>query len=56
MSDEEEPIVGTLLLKIPFLLLGILIGMGVVWVALLWVPGAMMDAASDAGFIFSSGS
>lgn len=44
MSDEEEPIVGTLILKLPFLVLGVAIGMGVVWVAFQWVPGALVDA------------
>ena len=44
MSDEEEPIVGTLILKLPFLVLGVAIGMAVVWVAFKWVPGALVDA------------
>lgn len=41
MPDDnvEEPILGTLILKMPFFVLGVAIGMAVVWVALMWVPG-----------------
>ncbi len=38
MSDEVEPVVATLVFKLPFLVLGIAIGMSIVWVALQWVP------------------
>jgi len=44
MSDEPEPIVGTLILKLPMFVFGVAIGMAVVWVAFKWVPGAMRDA------------
>ena len=42
MSDDidAEPILGTLILKIPFFVLGVAMGMAVVWVALMWVPDA----------------
>lgn len=48
MSDEVEPLVETLVVKLPFLLLGVAIGMGIVWVALQWVPavaGPILQAA-----------
>ena len=40
MPDEnaEEPIVRTLILKVPFFVLGVAIGMAIVWLALIWVP------------------
>jgi hypothetical protein len=38
MSNEVEPVFETLVFKLPFLILGIAIGMAVVWVALQWVP------------------
>ena len=42
--DESESIASTFKYKIPFLVLGIAIGMLVVWVALQWVPGALAPA------------
>jgi len=46
MSDleDEEQIGPTLMYKVPFFLLGVLLGMCVVWVALQWVPGAAAPA------------
>jgi hypothetical protein len=49
MSEDSEPIVATLILKLPFFVLGTAIGMAIVWVALLWVPGAMTQAAVALG-------
>ena len=50
MSDEDEPIGPTLLLKLPFLILGILIGMAVVWLAFQWVPDVVLEVSAKAGF------
>lgn len=44
MSDETGSFVPTFIYKIPFLILGIAIGMGTVWVALQWVPAAFVSA------------
>lgn len=44
MSDETGAFKPTLIYKIPFLILGIAIGMGTVWVALQWVPAAFLSA------------
>ena len=44
MSNDAEPIIPTLILKIPFFVLGVAIGMAIVWVAFQWVPGAMQAA------------
>ena len=41
---EEEPIVATLLWKLPFFILGVALGMAIVWVALQWVPGALQNS------------
>lgn len=49
MTDDSEPIVSTLVLKLPFFILGVAIGMAIVWVAILWVPGAMMQASLALG-------
>jgi hypothetical protein len=39
-DNAEEPIVGTLILKVPFFVIGVAMGMAVVWLALMWVPDA----------------
>ncbi len=44
MSDESGSFTPTFIYKIPFLILGIAIGMGTVWVALQWVPAAFLSA------------
>ena len=44
MTDESDSIASTIKYKIPFLFLGIAIGMLVVWVALQWVPAALNSA------------
>ena len=47
MSDEyndDEPMLHTLMMKVPFLFLGLAIGMISVWVAFQWVPGALINA------------
>lgn len=44
MSIYDEPFIPTLIVKIPFLLLGVAIGMGIVWVAFQWVPSAFLKA------------
>lgn len=44
MSDESDSFASTFKYKIPFLILGIFIGMLTVWVALQWVPGAFEAA------------
>lgn len=45
-SDDLEPLIPTLTQKLPFFILGIAIGMAVVWIAFLWIPGAMSQAVS----------
>jgi hypothetical protein len=50
MSEEDNyPIMGTLLFKLPFLILGIAIGMAVVWVGLQWVPAVAAPILRAAG-------
>lgn len=49
MNDDSEPIVSTLVLKLPFFVLGVAIGMAIVWIALQWVPGALYQAVRVAG-------
>jgi hypothetical protein len=49
MTDDSEAIVSTLVLKLPFFVLGVAIGMAIVWAALLWVPGAVRQAALALG-------
>ncbi len=47
MSDEhehEEDVLSTLIIKVPFLLLGIALGMLTVYVGLQWVPSAVVAA------------
>ena len=44
MSENEEPIIPTLIIKLPFFILGVALGMSVVWVALQWVPAAALPA------------
>ena len=44
MTDESDSFSNTFKYKIPFLILGIAIGMLVVWVALQWVPAALTAA------------
>lgn len=43
-DDQSDSFASTFKYKIPFLFLGIAIGMFTVWVALQWVPGAFMAA------------
>ncbi len=49
MSEEYYPVVGTLLFKLPFLVLGVAIGMGVTWTALQWVPAVAAPILRAAG-------
>ena len=44
MSDESNSFLPTFIYKIPFLILGVAIGMAIVWVALQWVPAAFVNA------------
>jgi hypothetical protein len=46
---QEEPIVETLILKVPFFIVGVLVGMAIVWIALQWVPGAAQQALNNIG-------
>jgi|KBSMisStandDraft_5_1062788.scaffolds.fasta_scaffold139708_2 hypothetical protein len=46
--DESYSVASTFIYKIPFLLLGIAVGMLVVWVALHWVPRALVTAVAAA--------
>ena len=49
MTDESDMFAATFKYKIPFLVLGIAIGMIVVWVALQWVPATVVNAFNAAG-------
>jgi hypothetical protein len=49
MPDQEEALVAELFQKAIFFVLGVLIGMGVFWVALQWVPGTVLAALRAAG-------
>ncbi len=49
MSEENFTIAETLLFKLPFLFIGFAIGMGVVWVALQWVPAVAAVALRGMG-------
>lgn len=49
MTDESDMFAATFKYKIPFLILGIAIGMLVVWVALQWVPVAAVNAFNAVG-------
>lgn len=49
MNDDSEPIVSTLALKFPFFVLGVAIGMAIVWIALQWVPYALFQAIQVSG-------
>ena len=49
MADEDYPVGNTLLFKLPFFVLGVAIGMGVVWVALQWVPKVALPILQAAG-------
>jgi hypothetical protein len=51
MSDDNnvEPIVETLIVKLPFFVIGVAIGMAIVWVALQWVPSATQQALQAVG-------
>lgn len=42
MSQEVEPIGETLIVKLPFFIIGVALGMLIFWVALQWVPSATM--------------
>ena len=44
MSKETGAFTPTFIYKIPFLILGVAMGMGTVWVALQWVPAAFISA------------
>jgi len=47
MSDIDEPsdsIASTLLIKLPFFVLGVATGMLAVWVSLKWVPNVLAGA------------
>jgi len=43
-EDYSESIASTLLIKLPFFILGVAIGMFTVWVAFQWVPEAVSEA------------
>ena len=49
MTDESDMFAATFKYKIPFLILGIAIGMAVVWVALQWAPSAFSTALQAVG-------
>ena len=49
MSDHEEAVITELVQKAVFFILGVLIGMGVFWVALQWVPGTVLTSLRAAG-------
>ena len=49
MSDDLEPVLPTLAFKLPFFVLGVVLGMVIVWIALLWVPGVLRQAAGVFG-------
>jgi hypothetical protein len=49
MTEEVDPVIGTLAFKLPFLILGIAIGMGVVWVSLQWVPAVALPILRSVG-------
>ena len=42
-EDYSESIASTLLIKLPFFILGVVIGMFTVWVAFQWVPDAVSE-------------
>lgn len=44
MNIEQDSFTSTIVYKIPFLILGIAIGMLSVWVALQWVPASFVAA------------
>ncbi len=46
MSDDSEEIKTVIFKKIPIFLLGAAIGIGVVWVALQFIPAAAVRAVS----------
>ncbi len=45
-EEESKEIQETIFLKIPIFLLGAAIGLGVVWVALQFIPAAAVNAVS----------
>lgn len=49
VEHDPEAILPTLAVKLPFFIIGVAIGMGVVWVALQWVPGALAQALASVG-------
>jgi hypothetical protein len=49
MTDESDSIASTIIYKIPFLILGIAIGMATVWLALQWAPAALLAATQMSG-------
>ena len=48
-TDDSYTVASTLTYRIPFLILGIAIGMFTVWVALKWLPPAISAAKIAAG-------
>lgn len=49
MTDESDMFAATFKYKIPFLILGVAIGMAIVWVALQWAPSAIVNALEAVG-------
>ena len=52
MSDPEHPeedVLSTLVIKVPFLLLGAALGMLTVYVGLQWIPPTLMTAKAALG-------
>lgn len=49
MSDDSDSITSTFKYKIPFFILGVVIGMLLVWIALQWVPAALQAALATIG-------
>jgi hypothetical protein len=44
MSEDPDPILWTLMWKLPFFMAGVALGMAIVYVALQWVPEATVKA------------
>ena len=49
MTQEWETVSSTLKYKLPFFVLGVIVGNVIVWIALKWVPGALVAANAIVG-------
>ena len=45
---KEVSIPRVLMVKLPFFIFGVIVGMLIFWVVLQWVPGAVMEALGGA--------